>query len=155
MNLANLVNLTNVEMGLIFVEISILFSLCLTYHYFRRMTAPSAGEKHPLLDSNQLKKWLQESETVCQGLSTNLKEKREIAQQLIEQLDGKIEILKSLLQRAEEEGLSLSQGTKGKNLEAQILEMAEAGVDISDIARQFRISKGEVQLTLDLKRYCQ
>jgi len=155
MNLANLINLTNVEMGLIFVEISIFFSLCVMVYYFKRLTAPSPNEKHPLLDSNQLKQWLQESEAVCQGLSKNLKEKREIAQQLIEQLNGKIEILESLSKRVDEEGLSLSQGVKEKNLEARILEMAEAGVDISDIARQLQISKGEVQLTLDLKRYCQ
>jgi hypothetical protein len=155
MNLANLFNLTNVEMGFIFVEISILLSVYLTYRYFKRITAHRVDKRHPLLDSNQLKKCLQESEAVCQGLSRNLKEKREIAQQLIEQLDAKIEILESLLKRADREGLSLSQGVKEKNLEAQILEMAEAGVDISDIARQLQISKGEVQLTLDLKRYCQ
>ena len=155
MNLANLFNLTNVEMGFIFVEISILFSVYLTYRYFKRITGHRVDEKHPLLDSDQLKKCLQESEALCQGLSRNLKEKREIVQQLIEQLDAKIEILESLLKRVDEEGLSLSQGVKEKNLEAQILEMAEAGVDISDIARQLQISKGEVQLTLDLKRYCQ
>jgi hypothetical protein len=155
MNLANLMQLTNVEMGLIVVEVSILFSLCLMYRLLKRMRSQRVDEKHPHLDSNQLKTWLQESEAVCEGFSKNLKEKREIAQQLIGQLDRKIELLGSQLKKLDEGGISISQGIKGKNLEAQILQMAQAGVDISDIARQLKISKGEVQLTLDLKRYCQ
>jgi len=154
-NLANLINLTNVEMGIIFVEISILFLLVLTHHHFKQMRAQRVEKRHPLLDSTQLKEWVVESEAICEELSRNLKEKREVAQQLIQQLNGKIQIIESLLKRIDEEGHPLSQGLKEKNVKAQILEMAEAGVDISEIARQLQISKGEVQLTLDLKRYCQ
>jgi hypothetical protein len=33
--------------------------------------------------------------------------------------------------------------------------MAEAGYEVAEIARQLQLSKGEVQLTLDLKRFRQ
>ncbi len=166
MNLANLFNLTNVEMGLIFIGGGVAFSLFTVWIYLRTIlrcsymsmvflqrpisvshAAPFTGEKSPPLESDQLKEWAQESEALCQNLSRNLEEKKEITKSLITQLDEKIQSLQALLRKVSEEGAFPSQ--------EKILEMAEAGCGISDIARQLRLPQGEIQLTLDLQRYRQ
>jgi hypothetical protein len=53
MNLANLINLTNVEMALILVEGSILFSLFIIVSYLRRILEKPADKKYPFEDSDQ------------------------------------------------------------------------------------------------------
>lgn len=150
-NLANLMNLTNVEMGLILVEGSILLSSLIVVIYLKRINARLARKTRPLLNSNSLKEWVHESDAICQSLSKNLEEKKEIAKQLIAQLDKKIQNLQNLLEDINERG-SLSHDGRKKDLDVQIFHLAEAGHDIPDIARRLQVSKGEVQLTLDLKR---
>ena len=166
MNLANLFNLTNGEMGLIFVGGSVVFSYFILWIYLRtilrysyrsmvflkrRMSvsppAPFVGEKYPPLDSDQLKEWPQESEASAKTFHEILKRKKEITKSLIAQLDEKIQTLQVILKKMSQEDAFPSQ--------EKILEMAEAGCGISDIARQLRLPQGEIQLTLDLQRYRQ
>jgi hypothetical protein len=151
MNMANFINLTNVEMGLIIVEGSIVLSLL----YLRRILTRSVGKSQPFSDSHQFREWVQESEAICQDLSRHLEERKEIAKRLIAQLDAKIEGLQSMLKKVDERFSGPSQNDMKKDLGHQIFEMAQAGSDVSEIARKLQISKGEVQLALDLKRYCQ
>jgi cell division protein YceG involved in septum cleavage len=154
MNLANLLNLSNVEMGLIMVEGSVLLSLFIILICFWRVLRQRRNEK-PLKDSYQMKKWVLESEVICKSLSRNLEEKKEIANQLILQLEKKIKSLDVMIKKIEGEISSLSEGGKKKDLTLRILEMAENGRDVSDIARDLHLSKGEVQLALDLEKYRQ
>jgi DNA-binding NarL/FixJ family response regulator len=110
--------------------------------------APASLEAmHTPLDSDQLKEWVQESEVICQDLSRNLEEKKEITKRLIAQLDERVQTLQTLLKKMDEEGAFPSQ--------EKIVEMAEAGCGISEIARQLRLPQGEIQLTLDLQKYRQ
>ena len=68
------------------------------------------------------------------------------------QLDQKIQTLQISLKMAEEEDPLRH---KVKDPDSRIYEMADGGCDVPDIARRLGLSQGEVQLTLDLKRYRQ
>jgi len=153
MNLANLINLTNVEMALILVEGSIFLSLLIIVCYLKRILAKQADRKYPFGDSDQWRESIQESEVICQNLSKNLQEKKEIGKRLVKQLDEKIQTLSSMMREIDQKDTPPSKEIEEKDLRGQILEMAEAGCDVSDIAQKLGLSKGEVQLALDLKRY--
>jgi hypothetical protein len=153
MNLANTLNLTNLEMGLILIEISLLATFFLLMHSIRRpsRTASDPASSHPV----PLREWVRESEALCDDLNRNLEEKKRIAERLVSQLDEKIRALQAVLGKMDQGGsVALQEGGK-KELDLQISEMARAGYDVSEIARQLQCTKGEVQLTLDLKRYRQ
>jgi hypothetical protein len=153
MNLANFINLTNMELGLILVEASIIGLAFVMLRYFRRnRNLLSNQRKNPIL-SDRLMDLSRESEAVCQSLADNLEEKKEIANRLMTRLDERIRTLQALLGN-EAENSSLPQ-EKAKPLDAEICKMAEAGYEVAEIARQLQLSKGEVQLTLDLKRFRQ
>ena len=154
MNLANLMNMTNVEMGLIIVEGTVLVSFFITLLAVRRMTAQRMGKNRASSDSDQWKQWVRESEAICQGFARNLEAKKEIAKRLIAQLDEKIRSLQSLAGELDEKNSPFPEGLKN-DLGTQVLALSKAGHEVSEIARRLRLSKGEVELVLDLKRYCQ
>jgi hypothetical protein len=153
MNLANMMNLTNFEMGLIAVE-GTLFLIFLFLVMFVRRTLRQSADRPPA-SSHPSREWAQESERICESLSKNLEEKREIADRLVMRLDEKIQTLQFLIGKAGQESPGPVRGGGKIDLHTQILEMAETGVDLVEIARRLQISKGEVQLALDLKRYRQ
>jgi len=155
MNLANLLNLTNVEMGLMLIEGSLLLAFFILFISMKRTICRSFNRSHPSMDSNQFKEWIRESDAICGTLSKNLEEKKEIAHRLINQLDERIQTLQIFLKKIDKETGFLSRDGKSKDLDGQILEMAEAGYEVSDIAQRLHLPKGEVQLKLDLKRYSQ
>jgi hypothetical protein len=155
MNLSNFFNLTNIEMGLILMGGALILSLFIILICLRQILRQRKSEKRHLMDSHQMKKWVQESEVICQSLSRNLEEKKEIANRLVRQLEMKIESLDLMIKKIEGEISSLSEGAKKKDLTFRILEMTEDGRDVSDIARDLHLSKGEVQLALDLEKYRQ
>lgn len=148
MSFANFMNLTNIEMGLIVMEGTIILSLFIILLCVRRVGNRVKGLPRPSSESG--KGWVREFGGLCQNLTTNLEEKREITLQLISQLDERIHTLRSLLKKMDEKSVSPKNG-----VDAEIARMAEAGLDITQIARKLGLSKGEVQLTLDLKRYGQ
>ena len=152
MNFLNLLHLTNMEMGLIMIEISVLLSLFILLIYFRRNLNRWMGRWDPPVGSVRIREWAQESETICRELSKNLEEKKEIIKRLMAQLDQKIQTLQVSLKMAEEEDPLRH---KVKDPDSRIYEMADGGCDVPDIARRLGLSQGEVQLTLDLKRYRQ
>ena len=151
MNLANFVNMTNLEMELLAVEGTLIAAFFLLWRTLRQ----SAGRKPAASSSPSLGEWVQESEGICQTLSKNLDEKREIADRLVMRLDEKIQTLQILMEQMDQASPSSGRREEKKDLHTKILEMAETGFDVSEIARQLRISKGEIQLALDLKRYRQ
>jgi len=152
MNFLNLLHLTNMEMGLIMIEISVLLSLFIPLIYIRRNLNRWMGRWGPPVESVRIREWAQESETLCRGLSNNLEEKKEIIKRLMAQLDQKIQTLQTMLKKVEEEDPLRH---KVKDPDSRIYEMADGGCDVPDIARRLGLSQGEVQLTLDLKRYRQ
>ena len=154
MNLATLMNLTNVELSLILVEGSVLLSLFIMIIYFKRIMARSMGKRNSLLDPKQFSRWVKESEALCEGFTRNLEEKKEIHKRLITQLDGKIQVLQTMLVKTNPED-SPRDPIKKKDLDVQIVEMSQTGYDVSDIAQQLQLSMGEVQLALDLNNYRQ
>lgn len=155
MNLSNLFNLTNIEMGLVLIGVSLLLSLSINLICLRQILHHRGSEKRSRMDADRLKRWLIESETICQGLSHNLEEKREIADQLVRKLEKKIEHLDLMIKKIEDELSSLSERKMEGDLIPRIIEMAKAGCQISEIARDLNLSKGEVQLALDLEKYRQ
>ena len=155
MDLANLMHLTNMEMGLIILEGSILLSFLFTLITVKRALHREMTPKRPSSHPDQLREWVQDAEAICRALSKNLEEKKEIAGRVVSQLDERIQTLQVLLKRVDEDRPSYGRGDNQKDLDARIFKMAEAGCDVSEIARQLRLPKGEIQLALDLKRYRQ
>lgn len=148
-------NFIKVETGLIVVEGTILLSLLITFVYLRRILARSTAKESPSLDSNRLRDWVRESDAICQDLSKNLDEKRAIVGRLIAQMDEKIQTFQALLKEVDGERGVLARDGKEKDLGDQVSEMTQAGCEVSEVARRLQLSKGEVELILDLKRYRQ
>jgi hypothetical protein len=152
-NLANLFNLSSVEMGLILLGSTLSLFLLNILIFSISILARRNRKKHPLLDSNQLKTLMEEAESVCHAFSKNLEEKREIAKRLLEQLERKIQGLDCLLHELGENGNGSDRPFREKEDFRQIFEMAEAGCDITEIARKLSLSRGEVQFVLGLRKY--
>ncbi len=146
-------NFINVETGLIVIEGTLLLSLLITLVSMRRILPRSAAKESPLLDSDQIREWARESETICQGLSKNLEEKKVIVRRLIAQLDEKIRTFEILLKEGEGKGGRLSHDGEERDLGDQVCDLVRTGCDVSEISRRLHLSKGEVELILDLKRY--
>jgi hypothetical protein len=149
MNVSEFIHLTNLELGLIILVLALAGALILS-----KRTAGQKPEKAgQTIDFEALKEWVKESESICETLSKNLQEKRKIAKRLVAQLDGKIDQMNQLVSTLNEKAPSPPEETKNKDLYPLILEMADSGCQISQIARWLRISEGEVQLVLDLKKF--
>ena len=112
----------------------------------KRAKALSAGRKSLTANLERIDELLRESESFSREFSQALSEKREIVKLLTESLDERIGRLKALLEKMETTPLSSEKGSSGN-----ILEMAQAGCDVAEIARRLGLSKEEVQLNLDLK----
>ncbi len=154
MSLANQLNLTNVELGLIFVGGSVLFCFFALLLYLRRTIPRWLGKRSPALDSDRTREWVRESDAICQNLSKNLEEKKAIANRLIAQLDERIRSLQVLANGSGEREILPHDGIK-KGVDAEVCALSNAGYDVPEIARSLRLPKGQVELILDLKRYCQ
>jgi hypothetical protein len=154
MSLANQLNLTNVELGLLLVGGCVLFSFSALFLYLRRAIPRWVGRRTSSVDSDQIKEWIQQSEAICQDLSKNLQEKKTIANRLLAQLDERIRTLHDMVNGPGEKGAAFPQENK-KCMDAEVCTLSKAGYDVSEIARSLRLPKGQVELILDLKRYCQ
>jgi uncharacterized protein YerC len=147
-------NLTGLEAGLILLAGSGLLSLIIMITYFRRVMAFLGGLKPVYKNSGQIREWVEESEVICEKLSKTLEERKDIANRLIEQLDAKIETLRSMMAGMDREMIPIAEEIPGKEEEVEVVKMAEEGRDFSEISRQTGFSIGEVQLIMNLKR-CQ
>lgn len=154
-------NLTNVEMGLIFIEGSVLASLILTLLFVRKamnlVYAKRArpfflGGKNSPTDTGKLETLLKESAWISENLSKNLEEKKEIVRRLSAMLDGKIRSLSHLLEKAAPGGNPFSPDSSGSDRHHLVSEMALSGCGVPDIAKRLGFSKEEVQLILDMKK---
>jgi hypothetical protein len=148
MSLSNIIHLTSLEMGLILLVILFAAMLVLS-----RRPATRPEKPGQVIEFEGLKEWVKESESLCETLSKNLQEKRKIGKRLIGQLDTKIEQMNQLLEKLNEKETSPGQEVKSKDLYPVIIEMADSGCHVSQIARWLKISEGEVQLVLDLKKF--
>ncbi len=133
--------------GLMVVEGTILCSVLFLAFYIKRIFRRIAGMGLPVLHPGGLEKWLTESKSLCETLSRNLDEKKEITRGLVRQLDAKIECFNQSLTRVEEKEGGI------KDLYPQVIDMARKGCDAGQIARWLKLSRGEVQLILDLQSY--
>jgi len=149
MSFLNAVHLTSLEFGLILLVIVLTAVLIRS----KRTVVQSTEKMGQAIDFDGLKEWVKESESICETLSKNLQEKRKIAKRLIAQLDGKIGQMNELLEKLNEKGPPPSEEGKNKDVHPLIIEMADSGCHVSQIARWLKISEGEVQLVLDLKKF--
>lgn len=171
MNVANLLNLTNSEMGILLLMGGVALSFFVQRRYLKRIVALSEGALAParedalpaaageplLLRPDQISRWLEESEAICQQFSRNIEEKKETARNLIAQLDeriGRLQALQKAVTGHEVQELPPIDPERA-DLQDQISEMARAGCDPSDIARRLGRPQGEIQLALDLEKYRQ
>jgi hypothetical protein len=149
-------NLTNMELGLIVVEGTILLSLLVLILRGKR-SFPSRRGKSSLANSpaelERLDAMLRESKSISLNLSKNLEEKKEITQRLMEGLEEKIKILDRRLNQ--EEIKPIPKGPQEREIQAKVLEMSKAGSGLADIARSLNLPHGEVQLIFDLQKYAQ
>ncbi len=149
-------NLTNMELGLVVVEGTILLSLLIIILGGKRCS-PSRRAKPSLANSpgefEKLDAMLKESKSISLNLTKNLEEKKEITQRLMEGLEEKIKILDIRLNQEETKSPPKEPG--GKEIHAKVLEMSKAGSGLADIARSLNLPRGEVQLIFDLQKYAQ
>ena len=143
------VHLTNLEFGLILLALVLAAVLICS----RRKGIPSAEKVGHAIELGGLKKWVKESEWLCETLSKNLEEKRKIAKSLVAQLDGKIEEMNDLLNKLDKKEPPAPEKGKSKNVHSLITKMVDSGCPVSQIARRLKISEGEVQLVLDLRKF--
>lgn len=118
----------------------------------KRVRALSSGKKDLETNLERINQLLGESESLSRKFSDNLAEKREIAKNLVETLDGRIRTLNQLLEKIEGKIPASNPAPNGKDGNGQILEMAMAGCGVDDIAKRLGLSKEEVQLILDLRK---
>lgn len=96
-----------------------------------------------------------EAQTAAHDFEKQLKEKNRIINQLNEKLDSRIISLNLLLNRAD---LNLQSGAWGADQahvydqQESIGRLLEKGFDSESIARELAMSKGEVDLVIDLKK---
>ena len=143
------IHLTELEFGLILLVLVLAAGLI----YSRRKGVRPTEKLGRSIEFEGLKEWVKESELIWETLSKNLQEKRKIAKRLMAQLDGKLAEMNDLLSRIDEKGPLPSEEVKGRDVHSVIVEMAESGCHVSQIARWLRIPEGEVQLVLDLKKF--
>ena len=150
-----LMNFSNLENWLMITEGMTLIILLLIVFFFKRALRKGRNKKRSIWTSDQLMKWARESEILCLSLSKNLEEKKEITKRLLEQLDEKIRSLNSRLAGIEEKKKPNPEGLKEGDPYGKVIKMVEAGYKFPEIVRSLKLPKGEVQLILDLKQYCQ
>jgi len=150
-----IVNLTNLENGLMIAEGITLTVLVSIVFFFKRALRKVKAKNQSFCTSDQLIQWAKESEILCISLSKNLEEKKELTQRLMEQLDEKIQSLNLRLEGTEERIEFTPEGLKETDLYGKVVKMVEAGYKFPEIVRRLKLPKGEVQLILDLKQYCQ
>ena len=143
------VHLTELESGLILLVLVLAGGLI----YLRCRGVRSTEPRGHSIEFEGLKEWVKESELICETLSKNLQEKRKIAKRLMAQLDGKLAEMNDLLSRIDEKRPLPSEEIKSRDVHSVIVEMAESGCHVSQIARWLKIPEGEVQLVLDLKKF--
>ncbi|MGQ9646419.1 MAG: DUF6115 domain-containing protein [Thermodesulfobacteriota bacterium] len=154
MSWTDFINFINqIETGVLVIEATLLFSVLIVLVSMRRMLTRSLTKTSGLRDSDQIREWARESEAICQELSKNLEEKRAIVRRLIAQMDKKIQTFEILLRKSEGNERTLSQDGNGGDLGDQVSDLVKKGFDISEISRRLRLSKGEIELILNLKRY--
>ena len=149
MSFTEAIHLTPLEFGLILLVIALAVALFLS----KRTGAQIRGKDVQTIDFEGLKEWVKESESICETFSKNLQEKRKIAKRLIAQLDEKIDQMNQALNTLKDKERPPSEEARSKDLHPLILEMADSGVHVSQIARWLRIPEGEVQLVLDLRQF--
>lgn len=154
MGTIDLSDLINLEMGLILLTGSILLLLLFMIAYFRRVMGLLRSPGPVYKDSDQIRKWVEESEIVYEKLLKTLEERKEIADRLIAQLDVKIETLRSMMAGMDREAIPIVEEIPDNEEEVEVLKMAEEGREFSEISKQTGLSIGEIRLIMNLRR-CQ
>ncbi len=152
MNIINLLGLKQIEINTVFLLGSYIFILFVMIAYFRRVITILKGLKIINQDHENLKRWIDESEAIYTKLIETLQERRTIAEQLISQLDLRINTLKSNLQRLEDKNTPIIEEYKDKGVESQVILKAKRGLNLSEIAKETGLSIGEIELILNLKK---
>ena len=150
---------TNLEIGLILMEGSILLSFLVLLLFLKRRMNPAwakrvkgtgKGGRSSAIDLLRLQELIRETELLSQGLSKNLEEKNEITRHLVETLDKKMMYLESLIRQVKEKEKKTLPGVREEENQEPILQMALSGCGVADIAKRLGRSKEEIQLILDV-----
>jgi uncharacterized membrane protein YhiD involved in acid resistance len=153
--------LTDIGLGLALIEASIVASLVIIILIIKRTIRSSPSKRRKVAGKEQknlyakidkLNDLLKESESLSQDLSKNLAEKREIVQSLLSTLDEKIQVLEQVLEKIDRKEPVLTSDVNGREGGEDVVELAQAGCAIPDIAKRLGLSKEEVQLILDLRK---
>ena len=156
--------LTGIGLGLILIEASILASLVIMIiiiliikrtrrsHSYKRGKVASKEQKNLNVKIDKLSDLLKESESLSQDLSKNLAEKKEIVQTLLNTLDEKIRVLERVLEKIDRKEPVLPSDGNEQEASGDVVELAQAGCAVPDIAKRLGLSKEEVQLILDLRK---
>jgi hypothetical protein len=153
--------LTDIGLNWVLTEATILASLVILILIIKRTLRSTSSKRGKVASKEQknlyakidkLSDLLKESESLSQDLSENLVEKREIVQTLLNTLDEKIQVLEQVLEKIDRKEPVLTVDGKGQEGGGEVMELAQAGCAVPDIAKRLGLSKEEVQLILDLRK---
>lgn len=113
---------------------------------------PAAGPSAPAAQA-QLQQLVEESQALCQELLNNLDDGKDSAREYIGPSTEQADRFSRLLDRAGAEPAPGPEGEK-RNRYREAIDLAREGLSLSEIGKRLDLTKGEVQLLLDLKSFC-
>ena len=131
---------------------AILIGIVLVYFTRRPKGIPMPGREELV---SSFEKIIQETKEIAQAFDTNLQERQLLIQQLLAQLDLRLEAAGMIIDQVQDR-VPLSQretpsGTPARNVEQQeVLRLARQGLDAETIAQRLKKPRGEVELILKL-----
>ncbi len=148
----DLSNWNYVRIDLILLVGGLLTMMIIMLTYFRRMMGALRDSRPMDWNPYRIRKWVEESEAICEKLSEMIEERKQIADRLIAHLDERIQTLCSMISSLDQVNLPIVEEVYGEEQAGRIQKMAEEGQKFSDIAKQTGRTIGEIELMMNLKK---
>ncbi|MBW2617266.1 MAG: DUF742 domain-containing protein [Deltaproteobacteria bacterium] len=143
-------SLVMLQIGL---DVVLLLCLLLLVLWLRRSSRSPVGET--LFKNTE--EFVAASEKLAAKFDQNLREKRVLMNELVEELDQRTSELKALLARADQTGQGMAAARRSSrptpgDKERKILHLVKEGMAVGQIAARLRLPKGEVETIVSLNK---
>jgi len=133
----------------------LLIGLILVFLFLNRPRGPVRGVKEL---SESLEKFIEEAQGLSEEFEVNLKQRRVIIQQVVSQLDTRVQQAQKLrdqleeLQKKVQPSGSFSNSNSPSTDHSEILALSRRGMDAQTISQRLKKPIGEVELILSLQK---
>jgi len=133
----------------------LLIGLILVFLFLNRSRGPVRGVKEL---SESLEKFIEEAQGLSEEFEVNLKQRRVIIQQVVSQLDTRVQQAQKLrdqleeLQKKVQPSVSFSNSNSPSTDHSEILALSRRGMDAQTISQRLKKPIGEVELILSLQK---